>query len=35
MPIMHPVVGVRIVQLFVAHLLNQPSERWAGNAAHV
>jgi hypothetical protein len=28
-PVMHPVVGVCVVRLFIAHFLDQPSERWA------
>ena len=32
---MHPVVGVRVVDLFVADFLDQPGERRAGNITHI
>lgn len=35
MPIVHPVVGVRVMGLFIAHLFNQPGERRAGYVTYV
>lgn len=35
MPVMHPVIGVCVVGLFVAHFFDQPSERWAGHVTQV
>jgi hypothetical protein len=35
MPVMHPVIGVRVVGLFDADFLDQPGERRAGKVTHV
>jgi hypothetical protein len=34
-PVVHPVVGVRVVSLFVADFLDQPGESRAGKFTHI
>jgi len=35
MSVVRPVVGMRIINLFIAHFFNQPCEHGAGNVTHV
>lgn len=35
MPVVHPVIGLGVVRLFVAHLFNESGEDGAGNLLHV
>ena len=35
MPVVHPVIGLCIVRLFVAHLFDESGEHGAGNILHI